>query len=111
MAEVIKWLGLQQPQHEKQKCPPRSCHSARVPFLPPRLCMCVLCACVCMCLRRLFYDIFIDELWFLFGAFPYTRRHARQAHTYVCDAILYAAVALHAAIAMAMAMALAFSLI
>lgn len=45
----------------------RSCHAS----LPLRFFVCM-----CVCVRWLFYDIFIDELWFLFGAFPYTRTHA-----------------------------------
>lgn len=60
MAEVIKWLGLQQPQHEKQKCPPRgraraqagAAAAALLSCLPPRsfdsLCVCVV---VCVFVR------------------------------------------------------------
>lgn len=67
MAEVIKWLGLQQPQHEKQKCPPlgsepvsRSAHCAPRPFATRPFS------------GLLFYEIFIDELWFLFAALHVT---------------------------------------
>lgn len=48
----------------------RSCH-ASLPLLR-------LFVGVCVFVRWLFYDIFIDELWFLFGAFPHTYTHTHM---------------------------------
>lgn len=85
MAEVIKWLGLQQPQHEKQKCPPRGRARARagaaaalLSCLPPA--PTTLCVCVCVCaltFLRYFYRRIMVFIW----RFP--------IHTHM---ILYAAV-------------------
>lgn len=87
MAEVIKWLGLQQPQHEKQKCPPRGRARARagaaalLSCLPPAQILCVyMCVCALTFLRY-FYRRIMVFIW----RFP--------IHTHTCThMILYAAV-------------------